>query len=128
VLPNAHDDFIYAVIAEEYGVLLCLVLLGLFAFVVARAFARQLGEGDDFLRLGTMGLALLFGLQALINMAVNTGLLPTKGMTLPFISIGGSSTLATGVGLGMLLALTRRSVGHTKKPAFVTMPAHSETV
>ena len=106
VLPDAHNDFIFAVIAEEYGVLVCLVLLGLFALVVARVFARQMREGDDFLRLAAMGLALLFGLQAIINMAVNTGLLPTKGMTLPFISIGGSSTLAAGVGLGMLLRLT----------------------
>jgi cell division protein FtsW len=88
-------------------------------------------ESDDFLRLGAMGLALLIGLQALINMAVNTGLLPTKGMTLPLISIGGSSTLATCLALGMLLALTRRRAGaggHTKKPAFVPMPARSDTI
>jgi cell division protein FtsW len=129
VLPDAHNDFIFAVIAEEYGVLICLVLLGLFALVVARVLARQMREGDDFLRLGAMGLALLIGLQALINMAVNTGLLPTKGMTLPFISIGGSSTLATCVGLGMLLALTRRRAGHhTKMPAFAPMPARSDTI
>jgi cell division protein FtsW len=128
VLPDAHNDFIYAVIAEEYGVLLCLVLLGLFAFVAVRAFVRQMGAGDDFLRLAGMGLALLFGLQALINMAVNTGLLPTKGMTLPFISIGGSSTLAVSLGLGMLLALSRRraDLAHTKKPALVPMPPRPE--
>ena len=72
-LPDAHNDFIFAVIAEEYGALICLVLLGLFALVVVRVFARQMGEDDDFLRLGAMGLALLFGLQAIINMAVNTG-------------------------------------------------------
>jgi len=129
VLPDAHNDFIYAVIAEEYGVLACLVLLGLFALVVVRAFSRQIGEGDHFLRLAAMGLALLFGMQVIINMAVNTGLLPTKGITLPFISIGGSSTLATGLGLGMLLALTRRKadLGYMKKPAFVPMRARSET-
>jgi cell division protein FtsW len=129
VLPDAHNDFIYAVIAEEYGVLVCLVLLGLFALVVVRAFAREMGEGDAFLRLSAMGLALLFGLQAVINMAVNTGLLPTKGMTLPFISIGGSSTLATGLGLGMLLALTRRKAAatHMKKPAFEPMAAPPES-
>ncbi|HEX5998071.1 MAG TPA: FtsW/RodA/SpoVE family cell cycle protein, partial [Hyphomicrobiaceae bacterium] len=131
VLPDAHNDFIYAVIAEEYGVLVCLVLLGLFALVVVRVFTRAAGERDDFQRLGAMGLALLLALQAIINMAVNTGLLPTKGMTLPFISIGGSSTLAVGIGLGMLLALTRRRAGdlaHTKKPAFMPMPAHSESL
>jgi len=138
-LPDAHNDFIFAVIAEEYGALICLVLLGLFALVVVRAFARQMGEDDDFRRLGAMGLALLFGLQAIINMAVNTGLLPTKGMTLPFISIGGSSTIATSLGLGMLLALTRRRAapgaglghtqpGHTKKPAFAPMGAGSESI
>jgi cell division protein FtsW len=126
VLPDAHNDFIYAVIAEEYGVLVCLVLLGLFALVVVRVFARQMREGDDFRRLASMGLALLFGLQAVVNMAVNTGLLPTKGMTLPFISIGGSSTLAVGLGLGMLLALTRRKAD-LQKPAFVPKAARSET-
>jgi cell division protein FtsW len=128
-LPDAHNDYIYAVIAEEYGVLICLVLLGLFALVVVRVFVRQIGAGDEFARLGSMGLALLFGLQAVINMAVNTGLLPTKGMTLPFISIGGSSTLAVGLGLGMLLALTRRraDLAHMKKPAFVPMAARTET-
>ena len=126
-LPDAHNDFVLAVIAEEYGVLVCLVLVGLYALVVLRAFSRQIGEGDDFLRLAAMGLSLLLGMQALINMAVNTGLLPTKGMTLPFISIGGSSMLATGVALGMLLALTRRRAGgaYTKKPAFAPMPAES---
>jgi cell division protein FtsW len=128
VLPDSHNDYIYAVIAEEYGVLACMVLLGLFALVVARVFARALSEGDDFRRLGAMGLALLFGVQAIVNMAVNTGLLPTKGMTLPFISIGGSSTVAVGMGLGMLLALTRRraDLAHMKKPAFMPMPAASE--
>jgi cell division protein FtsW len=115
VLPDAHNDFIFAVIA-------------LFAFVAVRAFVRQMGAGDDFRRLAGMGLALLFGLQALINMAVNTGLLPTKGMTLPFISIGGSSTLAVSLGLGMLLALSRRraDLAHTKKPALMPMPPRPE--
>lgn len=129
VLPDAHTDFIFAVIAEEYGVLACLVVVGLFALVVLRVFARQIEEGDPFLRLATIGLALLFGLQAIVNMAVNTGLLPAKGITLPFISIGGSSTLAVGLGLGMLLALTRRRAdpAHVKKPPFVPKPRYETT-
>jgi cell division protein FtsW len=128
VLPDAHTDFIFAVIAEEYGVLACLVVVGLFALVVLRVFARQIEESDTFLRLASIGLALLFGLQAIVNMAVNTGLLPAKGITLPFISIGGSSTLAVGLGLGMLLALTRRRAdpAHVKKPAFASKAARYE--
>jgi cell division protein FtsW len=121
VLPDAHTDFIFAVVAEEYGVIACLALLGLFAFVVLRALIQATREPDDATRLAIVGLALLFGLQALINMGVNVGLLPAKGMTLPFISAGGSSTLAISVTLGMLLALTRRRPEHQrlKKPRLV---------
>ena len=108
VLPDAHTDFIFAVVAEEYGVIACLVLVGLFAFVVMRALVQAAREPDAATRLAIQGLALLFGLQALINMGVNVGLLPAKGITLPFISAGGSSTLAVSITLGMLLALTRR--------------------
>ncbi len=108
VLPDAHTDFIFAVVAEEYGVVACLVLVGLFAFVVMRALVKAAQEPDAATRLAIQGLALLFGLQALINMGVNVGLLPAKGITLPFISAGGSSTLAVSITLGMLLALTRR--------------------
>ena len=107
-LPDAHTDFIFAVVAEEYGVVACLVLLGLFAFVVMRALIRAAQESDAATRLSIQGLALLFGLQALINMGVNVGLLPAKGITLPFVSSGGSSMLAVSITLGMLLALTRR--------------------
>ncbi len=110
-LPDAHTDFIFAVVAEEYGVVACLGLLALFAFVVLRALQAARSEPDAAVRLGVAGLALLFGLQALINMGVNIGLLPAKGMTLPFISAGGSSTLAVSVTLGMALALTRRRPG-----------------
>ena len=118
MLPDAHTDFILAVIAEEFGVIACLMLLGLYAFVLARAFRRILAEPDLFLRLAIVGLALLIGLQAAINMGVNIGLLPAKGMTLPFISAGGSSSLAVSLAAGMLLALMRRrpDTAHVKKP------------
>ncbi len=108
VLPDAHTDFIFAVVAEEYGVLACLGLIALYGFIVLRVFARSLDEPDDFRRIAASGLALVFGLQAFINMAVNAGLVPPKGMTLPLISAGGSSTVAIALGLGMILALTRK--------------------
>jgi len=118
VLPDAHTDFIFAVIAEEYGVVACLVLLGLFAFVVMRALVKAAQEPDAATRLAVQGLALVFGLQALINMGVNVGLLPAKGITPPFVSAGGSSMLAVSITLGMLLALTRRrpDVARLRKP------------
>jgi cell division protein FtsW len=117
-LPDAHTDFIFAVVAEEYGIIACLVLLGLFAFIVMRALIAAAQEKDPGTRLSIQGLALLFGLQALINMGVNVGLLPAKGMTLPFISSGGSSMIAVSITLGMLLALTRHRphVARVKKP------------
>ena len=108
VLPDAHTDFIFAVVAEEYGALACLAILALFAVVVMRPLSRATRESDGFVRNATVALALLVGLQALINMAVNVGLIPAKGMTLPFISSGGSSTLAVSITCGMLMALTRR--------------------
>lgn len=108
VLPDAHTDFILAVVAEEYGLIACLLLLGLFAFATFRAIHRSSSDADPFVRLAVLGLVLLLALQALINMGVNVGLLPAKGMTLPFISVGGSSTIATALGMGFVLALTRR--------------------
>ena len=118
ILPDAHTDFIFAVVAEEYGVIACLVLVALFAFVVLRALIRATEEPQTADRLAIQGLAIVFGLQALINMGVNVGLLPPKGMTLPFISAGGSSTLAISLTVGMLLALTRRRADpqRLKKP------------
>jgi cell division protein FtsW len=107
-LPDAHTDFIIAVAAEEYGLVFCLLILGLFLFVVLRSMLRLLGERDAFTRLAGLGLAALFGAQALINMGVAIRLFPAKGMTLPLVSYGGSSVLAVGAGLGMLLAFTRR--------------------
>jgi cell division protein FtsW len=118
VLPDAHTDFIFAVVAEEYGAVACLALVALFAFVVLRALLRASEEPEAPTRLAIVGLAMLIGLQALINMGVNVGLLPAKGMTLPFISAGGSSMIGISLAAGMLLALTRRRVGpeRLKKP------------
>lgn len=120
VLPDAHTDFIFAVVAEEYGAIACLVLVAIFGFIVLRALAHAAEETDESTRLAISGLALLFGLQAAINMGVNVGLLPAKGMTLPFISAGGSSTLAIALLSGMLLGLTRRRADpeRLKKPLF----------
>ncbi|CAH1674798.1 putative peptidoglycan glycosyltransferase FtsW [Hyphomicrobiales bacterium] len=108
ILPDAHTDFIFAVTAEEFGVLVCMLLVMLFAVIVLRSlFVAQKAE-DPFIRLAVTGLALLFGIQAAINMMVNLHMMPAKGMTLPFISYGGSSLLSLAVGTGFLLALTRR--------------------
>ncbi len=107
-LPDANTDFIFAVAGEEFGVLLCLLIVALFAFLVIRALTKMTREENLFVLLAVGGLAVQFGLQAMINMASSLHMMPTKGMTLPFISYGGSSLLALGVGIGMLLALTRR--------------------
>jgi cell division protein FtsW len=107
-LPDAHADFIFAVVGEEFGMLICLVILLIFAFIVLRGLLRLLREHDPFIVLACTGLVTGFGLQAFINMASTLKLIPTKGMTLPFVSYGGSSALAVAVGMGMLLALTRR--------------------
>jgi cell division protein FtsW len=125
VLPDAHTDFIFAVIAEEYGVLACMVILGLFGLVVVRVFSRHVERANAFSPLAAAGLVLLFALQAIINMAVNVGLIPAKGITLPFISNGGSSMLAIGLTMGMLLAVTRRrpDPADIRKPGFVSRPA-----
>lgn len=108
VLPDAHADFVFAVAGEEFGLLVCLVIVGLFAFVVMRGVSRLQQEGSLFVLLAASGLLIQFGLQAVINMASTLHMMPTKGMTLPFLSYGGSSMLALGLGMGMLLALTRR--------------------
>ena len=108
VLPDAHSDFIFAVAGEEFGLLLCLVLVAVFAFVVLRGIARALNARSLFVLLAVTGLVTLFGLQALFHMGVTLGLVPPTGMTLPLISYGGSSTLSLALGMGMVLALTRR--------------------
>jgi cell division protein FtsW len=108
VLPDAHADFVFAVAGEEFGMALCLVILGVFAFIVLRGLLRLLAEGDLYVVLAATGLIASFGLQAFVNMASTLHLIPTKGMTLPFISYGGSSAVAIAFGMGLLLALTRR--------------------
>ena len=107
-LPDAHSDFIFAVAAEEYGGIACLALLGLYGFVVVRGFARALSGEGLFCLIATAGLVMQFGVQASIHMASSVNLIPTKGMTLPFISYGGSSLLASSITMGIILALTRK--------------------
>ena len=111
ILPDSHTDFIFAVAAEEYGILLCIGLALIFAFIVIRGLTHSLRNEDPFIRLASAGLVLMFGVQAAINMSVNLNLMPAKGMTLPFISYGGSSMMAMCLTLGMALALTRRRPG-----------------
>ena len=106
-LPDAHTDFIVAVAAEEYGLVLVLIIIALYASVVVRSLLRLMRERDPFIRLAGTGLACMFGVQAMINMGVAVRLLPAKGMTLPFVSYGGSSLIAGGIAVGMLLAFTR---------------------
>ena len=127
ILPEGHTDFVFAVAAEEFGIVLCLALLAMFAFIVIRALLHALRNEDPFTRFAVAGLAILFGLQSAINMAVNLHLMPAKGMTLPFVSYGGSSMISLAYGMGMLLALTRgrpqaeylsgRDVGLAANPA-----------
>ena len=107
ILPESHTDFVFAVAGEEFGVVLCLVLVGLFAFIVLRSLNHARHDEDPFSRFAISGLAMLFGIQSSINMAVNMHLMPAKGMTLPFISYGGSSLISLAYGMGMLVALMR---------------------
>ncbi|MBM3733512.1 MAG: cell division protein FtsW [Acidimicrobiia bacterium] len=111
VLPDAHADFIFAVVGEEFGAIFGLVLISLFLFLVLRGFARTLRDWDLFVVIAVAGLLVQFGLQAIINMASAINLMPPKGMTLPFVSYGGSSTLGIALGVGMVLALTRERPG-----------------
>lgn len=109
-IPDAHTDFIFAVAGEEFGIFVCLLIIALFGFIVIKSMLISLKDNNLFIVLATSGLAASFGLQGIINMASTLHLMPTKGMTLPFVSYGGSSLLATSIGLGMLLAITRKNV------------------
>ena len=108
ILPDSHTDFIFAVTGEEFGIIACLLVMTLFAFVVLRGLYLAQRNEDPFCRLAAAGLITLFGLQSTINMAVNLNLIPPKGMTLPFVSYGGSSLISLALGMGFLLAVTRR--------------------
>lgn len=110
-IPDSHTDFIFAVVGEEYGVMVCLIIIGLYALIVLRGMMRLMQQSNPFVMLASAGLLTQFGLQAFINMGVAVNLLPAKGMTLPFLSYGGSSMMALGLSMGMLLALTRRQYG-----------------
>jgi cell division protein FtsW len=108
ILPDSHTDFVFSVAGEEFGLILCFFIVGLFAFVVLRGLMIAHKEEDAFTRYALSGLVIVFGLQSIINIAVNIRLMPAKGMTLPFISYGGSSLMAMGISMGMVLALSRR--------------------
>jgi len=115
-LPEAHTDYIFSVIGEEFGLIACLGIALLYVAIVVRVFVKLLDEEDQFQLLAAAGLTTQFGVQAMINMAVNTQLAPSKGMTLPFISYGGSSMLALSIGFGLLLAFTRRNPYLVRSP------------
>jgi cell division protein FtsW len=124
-LPDAHADFIFSVAAEEYGLMACLLLIGAYSFVVLRGYAQSLNRPDMFTILAVSGLTTQFGVQAAIHMASSVDMIPTKGMTLPLISYGGSSLLASGLTLGLILALTRKRL-HSAPP--FTYPPVKENI
>jgi cell division protein FtsW len=126
-LPEPHTDYIFSVIGEEFGLIACLAIALLYLGIVARVLIKLLDEDHAFAILAAAGLAVQFGLQALINMMVNVQLAPSKGMTLPFISYGGSSMLALSVGMGLLLAFTRRNPYLTRSPYVVKWSGESLT-
>lgn len=111
-LPDSHTDFVFAVAGEEFGLIFCLIIVALFGFIVIRGMTKIWKDNDFFTTVAVSGLLAQFGIQAIINMSVAVNLLPAKGMTLPFLSYGGSSLIAIALGMGMMLALTRRRYGH----------------
>ncbi|TIW32160.1 MAG: putative lipid II flippase FtsW [Mesorhizobium sp.] len=118
VIPDSHADFVFSVAGEEFGLVMCFFIMSIFAFIVLRGLNTALKEHDDFARYAVGGLVTVFGLQSAINMCVNLQLMPAKGMTLPFISYGGSSQIAIAISMGMVLALTRRRPEKRKQMGF----------
>ncbi len=126
-LPDAHNDFVFAAIAEETGIAACLFLILIYALIVWRVLRRAFREEEAFVRLAAAGLVMIFGLQALINMAVNLNLLPAKGVTLPLVSYGRSSLIASAITLGMIAGLTRRTGARPASRAMQDMSGLSIT-
>jgi cell division protein FtsW len=126
-LPEPQTDYIFSVIGEEFGLIACLAIAVLYLTIVARVLVKLLDEDSPFAILAGAGLVIQFGLQALINMAVNVQIAPSKGMTLPFISYGGSSMLALSIAMGLLLAFTRRNPYLTRSPYVVKWSGESES-
>ncbi|CAN7653487.1 putative lipid II flippase FtsW [Mesorhizobium amorphae] len=127
VIPDSHADFVFSVAGEEFGLIMCFFIMSIFAFIVLRGLNTAMKEQDDFTRYAVGGLVTVFGLQSVINMCVNLQLMPAKGMTLPFISYGGSSQIAIAISMGMVLALTRKRPEKRKQMGFAfsqrAMPA-----
>jgi cell division protein FtsW len=126
-LPEPHTDYIFSVIGEEFGLIACLAIALLYLTIIARVLVKLLDEDSPFAILAAAGLVIQFGLQALINMAVNVQIAPSKGMTLPFISYGGSSMLALSIAMGLLLAFTRRNPYLTRSPYVVKWSGEQST-
>lgn len=121
LIPDSHADFVFSVAAEEFGIVLCFLIMFIFASIVMRGLHRALKEHDDFTRYAVAGLVVIFGFQSIINMGVNLHLMPAKGMTLPFLSYGGSSLIAIAISMGMVLALTRKRPERRKLPALAEL-------
>ena len=109
-LPDAHTDFVFAVIAEEFGIIICFIIVALYALIIFRSLILAMSGKNLFYILAICGLATLFGLQSIIHFCTNIGIIPTKGMTLPFLSYGGSSTISSAILIGMLISLTRKQI------------------
>ena len=118
LIPDAHTDFVFAVSGEEYGVWLCLIIIALFAVIIVRTLRTAVKESNLFVMYAEVGLAASIGLQAFVNMASSLHIIPTKGMTLPFISYGGSSLLGSAIEIGMLLAITRQNTASEDKDGY----------
>jgi cell division protein FtsW len=125
MIPDSHADFVFAVAGEEYGLIMCFIIMSIFAFIVLRGLNTALREHDDFTRYAVSGLVAVFGFQSIINMGVNLQMMPAKGMTLPFISYGGSSLIAVAISMGMVLALTRKKPMRRMQPGIAMLARHA---